>query len=142
MILFKAMIRLDNHAIKKNTHRIRFNGRTNRRFIGNSSTVLTAQKYLENRLFYIHKDIYGGKTITEFINCKLIFYYPYEKYYTKKGKVSMNLADLSNLYELPQDALQKAKVIKDDWQIVGHDGSTRALSFDENYHLEIRQYPN
>jgi Holliday junction resolvase RusA-like endonuclease len=51
------------------------------------------------------------------------FYYPKERFFTKQRRPSLTLPDLSNLYELPQDALTKAGIIEDDWQIKSHDKS-------------------
>ena len=42
--------------------------------------------------------------------------------------MSMKLGDLSNLIQMPEDALQKAGVIKDDALIVSYDGSRKLPS--------------
>lgn len=54
------------------------------------------------------------ETITEPINVKFLFYLD-----------SKRKPDLSNLYELPQDALEAAGIIENDHLIHGHDGSRR-----------------
>ena len=59
-----------------------------------------------------------GPTITVPIYIKFLFYGAWK---AKSG----NLPDLSNLFEAPQDCLQKAGVIQDDRQIESLDGSRR-----------------
>lgn len=55
-----------------------------------------------------------------------IFHFYFKNYYVKKKKqINKKINDLSNLYELPQDALQKAGIIENDSQIASHDLSRR-----------------
>lgn len=76
-------------------------------------------------------------TITCDINLKLIFYFPKTVYFTKKGERNQKLPDLSNLYQGPEDCLQKMQIINNDNQVISHDGSRRAWINDSQYWLEI-----
>jgi Holliday junction resolvase RusA-like endonuclease len=49
-------------------------------------------------------------------------------------------ADASNLYQLPEDAMERAGVIENDYQIASHDGSRR-LYDRENPRVEITLSP-
>jgi Holliday junction resolvase RusA-like endonuclease len=137
MIIFYCKIQISRHSSKKNEKRPMFNKGSNRFFIGKTSKA----KYVENEL--IHRlQIEKLKTridlpITCDINAKLTFYFPESVYFTKKGDRSKKLPDLSNLYELPQDCLQKVGIIQNDTQIVSHDGSRRKPLSGNNYVLEI-----
>lgn len=141
MILFKALIEVETHSPKKNKHRICYNRKTGQRFVASDMKTIKRENYLVERIKNVFTHIYAANKVTDFINCKMVFYFPKDAFYTKKGLINKKLPDLSNLYELPQDALQRAGVIENDWQIVGHDGSTRAVSFDEKYYLEIEITP-
>lgn len=68
---------------------------------------------------------YRGETISDPVHAKFLFYAP-----------DRRKRDLSNCFEGPQDALQKAEIIKDDAQIVSLDGS-RLLYDKENPRVEI-----
>lgn len=48
------------------------------------------------------------------VNARIVAYLP-----------TRRRVDLSNVYQGPEDALQHAGVLYDDWQIAGHDGSRR-----------------
>lgn len=68
------------------------------------------------------------------------FFVPEREFYRADGKVSLNLPDLSNLYELPQDALTKAGIWFDDIQVRGHDGSRILPHNSDQYVLRIQLY--
>lgn len=53
------------------------------------------------------------------------FRFFFSDFYRKDGKQRENLADLSNLVQLPEDCLQKAGIIFNDRQIFSLDGSRR-----------------
>lgn len=63
------------------------------------------------------------------------FIFPRDVYFTKKGKINKKLPDLSNLYQLPEDLLQKCKIIENDNLIHSHDYSRRIPG--DGYKLEI-----
>ena len=75
--------------------------------------------------------------IKDHVNAKFTFWFPETKFFTAKGNRSMNIPDLSNLYELPQDVLVKCGILDDDWLIESHNGSSRMPHKDERFILEI-----
>ena len=82
-----------------------------------------------------------------FINAKIVFYFPKDVFYTKKGIVSGKLPDLSNLYSIVEDSLQFVGILKNDRLIRQHNGSDRLPSKDDKYSLSItltkaEQYEN
>ncbi len=60
------------------------------------------------------------------VQCVFVFHTPH--FFTKKGALSLTSGDLSNLYQHPEDCLQKASVISNDSLILSHDGSTKMPS--------------
>ena len=133
-ILFKCRVQVSRHSSKKNEKEPRRRG--NRTFIGKSEKALICEKWLTQRLT-IEKLKQRVETISCDLNAKLIFYFPQTIYFTKKGERSKKLPDTSNLYELPQDIMQKLQIIENDTQICSHDGSRRLPSEDNQYWLEI-----
>lgn len=132
-------IALEKHVVKKNNRPVyrRPNGLP---FIGKSKELQIAENFL-----HIHLLSQKAKQITPLIkpidypiHVKFLFHFPKEVYYTKKGPISKNLPDLSNLIELPQDALQDANIIDDDHYIHSLDFSRRICS--DKYLLEIFIY--
>lgn len=137
MILFSAKFKVQKHGILKNGKQIRFNNRTKKNFITKNDLVLALENYLIiklRQLKIIHKI---DDPITQDISICFKFYFPKSIYFTKKGLRSRTLSDLSNLYELPQDCLQKAGIISNDTQICSHDGSRRLPIEGTDYYLEI-----
>lgn len=124
-VLFHSYIKVERHFTKKNHRPIKRNMKTGKPFIGKSSGLIGAENYLTSayRMSLLRHNKFT--TIDGPIWCVFLFFFPHEEYFTKKGQVSQRLGDLSNLYELPQDALQKAGVIKDDKLICAHDLSRR-----------------
>lgn len=71
----------------------------------------------------------------------LVAHFHFKNYYVKKKRrMSMRLNDLSNLYELPQDALQKAGIIEDDVQICSHDLSRRLPGNKDEIEIFLIEY--
>lgn len=135
-VLFKCKVLVQSHGVKKNSKVIRRNRRTGNRFIASNDRAKASENYLVMR-FLSEKLKQRVETITTEVNAKFTFYYPQTVYFTKKGVKSKNLADISNLYETVQDALQKAQVIFDDNLICSHDGSRIRPIDDNNYWLEV-----
>lgn len=136
-VLFRCRVQVPKHGVKKNSKEIRFNRRTKRRYIGSNDNVLLCERWLLQRLQLERLKQKLDEPITADINAKFTFYFPSSVYYTKKGARNKNLADQSNLYELPQDVMIKAGIIDDDNIIVSHDGSRRKPIDGPNYFLEI-----
>lgn len=113
-------------GIKKNGRPIFKDRRTGRRFLGKSEQLQGMEANAE-------ADLWEQKTaargvvfpITEKLHATFLFY-----------RDTHAPADLSNLYELVQDALQKTGIIKNDTQIESHDGS-RKLYDPDNPRTEI-----
>lgn len=135
MPVFKCLIEVSSHGILKNSKQIlrKFSGQ---RFIGTSSRAKHAQNYL-NALLLREKLKARIDTIDFDVNVKFVFHYPKSVYFTKSGKRSNKVGDLSNLYELPQDCLQKVGILSSDSLIASHDGSHRAPVDGVKYMLEI-----
>lgn len=137
-VIFRAIIPVEEHVVKKNGRNIFVNKKTGQMFPGKSSRLVKA----ENNLVMHLRDAWWrhgpeDKTALNFpINVMMLFYFNENEFYTKKGIMSKHIADLSNLYQLVEDCLQKAKVIENDHYIAGHDGSRRLPTLDQNY-LEI-----
>ena len=135
-VLFSCKIQVPKHGIKKNSKEIRMNFKTKQRFIGSNNRVLNTQKYLLTKL-QIEKLKKRLDCISCDINIAMIFYFPKTVFYTKKNDRSKLIADLSNLYQLVEDCLQKIKIIENDSLICSHDGSARKPIDDNNHWLEI-----
>jgi len=135
-ILFYAKFPVPNHGIKKNSKQIAYNRATNKSFIRSSDKALRAQEWLMVKL-RAEKFKQRIDTITQDINIKFTFYFPETIYYTKQDVRSKKVADLSNLYELVQDVLQKVGIIENDSQVESHDGSRRRPIKDNTTWLEI-----
>lgn len=138
-LLFSCKIVLPSFAVKKNNKQILVNRATGKRFIASS----TKAQHLENALVTaLIKERLKKRldTITCEVVVKFEFFYPMTVYYTKQGKLSNRVADLSNLYQAPEDALQKAKILENDKLISGHDGSRRIPWNDNNYSMTVFIY--
>lgn len=123
-MLFNCAIKLSSHVVKKNGKSAFFNKKTGHAWVTRKPEAILAENNLIN-YFKFYKNQQLDKTIEGDIHCKFTFIFSEDKYYTKQMKRSKLIPDLSNLYELPQDALQKADVISDDANICSHDGSRR-----------------
>jgi Holliday junction resolvase RusA-like endonuclease len=135
-VLFKCSIVVHRHAIKKNGKTIRRNFATGRPMIASNSKAEYLEKYLVSKL-QIERFKQRIDLIRQPINLKLTFFYPESVYFAKTGNRSNKVGDTSNLYESPQDALQKAGVIENDNLVESHDGSRRRPIAGVNYVLEI-----
>jgi len=78
-----------------------------------------AKKYMKTCLEQLAL-VWNDEPITGPIAIKFTFYIACKQ-------ESNSVADMSNLYGLPEDALQKAGVLADDRQIQHHDGSRRVF---------------
>lgn len=122
------------HTSKKNDKTIFKNKRTGAMFIGGTAKSRgNLQALIDNFTLQGKKQL--TETIDEPIRVAMRFHYPY----TKKGLIPKKIMDLSNLYQGPEDALQKAGVIRDDSLIESHSGSGRVYGAPEKA-LEIAIY--
>ena len=135
-LLCHMSIPVDRHVVKKNGRTIFQNGK--RLFPGKSKELREAEKHLIQKMSYI-KGRCGIRVPIDFdVWIMFWFIFPKEEYYTKKGVRKKTLPDLSNLYELPQDCLETAKVLSNDSYIVSHDGSRRLPG--DKWELQIRVF--
>jgi len=132
--LFRALIPVDNHVVKKNNRPI-WRGR-----LGKSAKLRDAELYLTRALVQEIKMSPNVYPIATYVQAKMTFMFPKEKFYTKKGSRNKKLPDLSNLYQLVEDCMQKAGVIFDDHLIDNHDGSRRIPSTCGQYFLKIELF--
>lgn len=128
-LLAHFVIETESHITKKNHRPIfRSNRGKGKTFLGKSERL----KGAENQYFIELTRQAEAQKITAPIDCPLwvvfLFYFSPTDYFTKKGQISLTLPDLSNLYQLPEDCLQKAGVIKNDSLIHSHDLSRRLVS--------------
>lgn len=136
--LFKCRVKVPRHSSKKNEKEpARARGRA---YIRQTKSA----RHIEGlmiRAFNIEKI---KQRIDDPIACDLRvvfkFYFPKSVYFTKDGKRSRKLPDLSNLYQLPEDVLQRTGIILNDTQIESHDGSRRAPIDCVEYWLEIELF--
>ena len=145
LLVFDAVIQVPSHGILKNSKEIRMNKKTGARFISSNHIALALKRHLTNEL--IHKarkeSIMGDRychNIANPVSIEFKFAYPKDKLITQKDTLNRKCGDLSNLYCLPEDCLQKAGIILDDSMIVSHEGSERVISPDSNYYLSIKIY--
>lgn len=135
MELFKCIIELDKFPIKKNNKAIFRNKSTGQPFISSNSKAQNLMNILNAKLLQ-EKIRAGIDTITCDVNVSMQFYYGEKHFYTKQGKRSNKVADLSNLYQSVEDGLQKVGIIANDSLICSHDGSFRA-AIPEGHKIKI-----
>lgn len=133
---FIAEIYVNSHVVKKNNRPIFKSRRGGVPFIGKNPDLVRAEALMHNEIVRQRLKQKIHYPLTGYIHANFLFYFPPNVFYTKKGDRSKKVPDLSNLYELPQDALQQAGVIENDTQIDSHDGSRRLPG--PNYKLIIR----
>ncbi|MBL0233219.1 MAG: RusA family crossover junction endodeoxyribonuclease [Chitinophagaceae bacterium] len=134
--LFSLYTEVASHVSKKNNRDIFINKKTGRMFPSKSTKLRDMEHYLTRQL--INEKLRSSlKTIDHPIEIKFTFLFPNDHYFTKKGNINKKIPDLSNLYELPQDCLQKAGVIENDTLIHSHDGSRRLPNNKDYYELHI-----
>lgn len=115
-------------VVLKNGKRVLKNRRTGKNFIGSSDDAM-----LWGRMAVVQlKAAWKGRDPLPkvWMNAKIESYIP----------TSMR-ADASNLYEAPQDALEKAGIISNDYFISAHDGSRRIHTKDTPHKVVITLTP-
>jgi Holliday junction resolvase RusA-like endonuclease len=136
MKVFELLIEVEKHVVQKNRQQIRFSKSKRRRFIAKSDQAQRAANELTQRLL-IYKLQNRLETIDFDVTAEFIFYYPQSKFFTKKGVRSKNLADVSNLIELPQDCLQKSKILADD-NLICKVEAKRGISENESHIIYVK----
>jgi len=123
--LFTCFTKVTHHCSKKNSRPIFRSRATGRPFIGKGQNLKSAEANLINAFRMAMMRQKGFKPIDGPIWAVFLFYFPMAEFFTKKGEISGRLPDQSNLYELVQDTLETAGVIKNDKLIHSHDLSRR-----------------
>jgi Holliday junction resolvase RusA-like endonuclease len=131
-LLFQTKVILERHVSKKNNRPIFRRGK--RSFIGKGEKLVSAESLLIWSLTSEKNKIPGFIPIEGMLWVKFIFNFG------PKQSRSYHLMDLSNLYELPQDCLQSAGIIKNDRLIHSHDGSRKVLSAETSLVIEIYRF--
>jgi len=132
--LHRATITIDVpfHGIKKNNRQIF--GRGSKKWIGKSDRLRSAENYLILKLKSWRNE-YNFQTVNTRMWVKFKFYM--DNFYNKDGSRNKKIGDLSNLIELPQDALQMAGIILDDGLIDRLDGSERLHAIENKLEIHI-----
>jgi len=148
-VLFSASFEVQGHVVKKNSRDIHYkwgkgnsftaDGRRFTPFIGKGKGLEAAENllvlFLQQRAACLCMDSPLSNPLWGVFR----FFFPQEVYYTVKNEMSLIIGDQSNLYQAPEDALQKAGVIKSDALIRAHCLSTCLPS--NEYRLEIYLLP-
>lgn len=137
-LIFYAHIPLHKHTVKKNNRPIYKNKTTGISFTGKSPELKAAEEHMIISLRSMANvqgivEPYDGPVWT-------IMHFYFDNYYTEKGAMNKNIPDLSNLYQLPEDALQTAGIIVNDNQIESHDLSRRLPSKDCALEVFVLKY--
>lgn len=114
-----------NPIIKKNGRPIHRNHRTGRPILGKSKKLIDAEADALWQIKEQSGDIIEPLPIAYKMHIKFLFF-----------RADRRHVDLSNLYEFPQDILQKSGIIQNDCLIESHDGS-RKLYDKSNPRTEI-----
>jgi Holliday junction resolvase RusA-like endonuclease len=145
-ILFECRIDVDRHVVKKNNRPIYKNKATNSLFLGKSKNLLHAENDMTRRLrerWFRWQAHHGGVSkITTPVHVEMKFFFTKDEYFTKQGNMNKKIPDLSNLYQLVEDCLQKANVIENDYLIESHDGSRRLVGDRMELEITIREFKN
>jgi Holliday junction resolvase RusA-like endonuclease len=121
--LFHIVIPVEKHLTKKNGKRAFHDKKSGKTWVTSKPGVREQEVEMTYILMSAKNQIRKDWPLTQDIHAEFIF--TFDDFYTKKFERRKNLPDLSNLIELPQDALQKAGIIENDTQICFLDGSTR-----------------
>ena len=124
------------HVVQKNGKQIIFNKRMNRPMIVSNNVVQKETLKFCDWLTGHRPDF----PIEHDIWLMMWFTFPVADFYTKVGKRKLTLPDLSNLYEWPQDCLQKAGIIKNDTQVCSHDWSRRFVGDETKLEIFIMRF--
>lgn len=135
--LFECSIEVPFHGVKKNNKQIALNKATKTRFIRSSDKCVFCENWMIKKLC-VEKLKQKVNKIDTYINIEFLFYFPKSKFYKKGGDRSKKIPDISNLYELPQDVLQKVGIIENDHLIESHNGSRRLPWDKQSYNLVIK----
>jgi len=135
-LLFNALIKVNRHVTSKNSRRIFVNKKTGKVFLGKPKFLQKEEKNIEKQLLQAAHSGKFNLPIKTYIRAEFTF--GIKNFFTKKGQRRKNMPDISNLNEMIQDCLTRAKIIEDDRLIDCHDGSRR-IPAKENF-IKIRLF--
>ena len=139
---YHVKIPVQKHFIKKNSRDIMYNRRTKKPFIGKKADLANAEKYLIEYM-QLHALKMGiREPLNEPVWAIFFFHFTKEQFFTKKGIMRQTIGDLSNLYQLPEDCLEKAGVIANDTLIMAHDYSRRLPAEKTELEIYLMKYSN
>lgn len=133
-VIFHADFSVIHHAVKKN-------GRSFNRFTGRpykSANLLRDENHLSAQL--IRHSVGKTKNINQPIWVIFEFQTEFKNYFTKNGVPKKTLPDLSNLYELPQDCMQRVGIIENDNLIKAHDWSRHVPGPETRFRVWVLPY--
>jgi Holliday junction resolvase RusA-like endonuclease len=136
MVLFHCRIPVKKHVVKKNNRPI--HGRGTRKWLGKSKELTDAELYLIRHFAILRNQLLYGETIKGDVEITFKFYF--DDFYTLQNRRRANLPDLSNLVQLPEDALQMAGVIENDAFVCSLDGSRRLPGETNELEVIIRRF--
>ncbi len=120
-VLFRAEIPVGKHYSKKNSRVIRHKwggrnpitgGRKRYAYPATNNVYAAAEQLLVSYLQGRARDAGLLQPIDVPVHCVWII--QLDNFLTKKGKINTRAGDISNLVQGPEDALQKAGILKDD----------------------------
>jgi Holliday junction resolvase RusA-like endonuclease len=130
------------HYIKKNSRPIYKNRKTGKTFIGKNKELIEAENYLVRKFQEEAQKIGLFDPINEPIWVIFFFHFTKDQFFTQKGYMRKTIGDLSNLYQLPEDCLEKAGIIENDCLIMAHDYSRKLPSDTNELEIYILKYSN
>lgn len=131
----KIIIQVNRHIVKKNRRPI--HGRGTNKWIGKSEELRTAEQQLTLEMMS-YKNQNNLEMLKGDLHISFVFYM--SNYFNKDGTRNRNMADLSNLIELPQDCLQYAGIIENDTDVISLDGSRRIHAIENKLEINIWQF--
>jgi len=139
-MLFHIYTPIESHVVKKNGRPIFRNKRTGMRFTGKSERLINAENFLINKLQRHAEKLEMQEPIQDDVWAIFLFHYHREEWFTKNHIRRKDLPDLSNLYCLPEDCLQKAGVLANDNLIMAHDLSRKMVSKETALEIYLLKY--
>jgi Holliday junction resolvase RusA-like endonuclease len=145
-LLFHCSVPVHKHVIKKNGRKIMSHG--GRLFPGKSDTLILMEKSLTMNF----RAQANRQKLFAPIRCPIWvifhFYFKHEDYFTRpkrkkdEPRMRLNIGDLTNLIQLPEDCLQSAGIIENDALICSLDLSRRIVGPETKLEVFILEMGN
>lgn len=137
-LLFDTTILMKEFGILKNNKQIIKCPRTKRPRLIMSKKSSIAKSYIMNHL-QLEKNKKSISSSIDFpVAVSFKFYFTERNYYTQKNTIKKTMGDLSNLYQLPEDCLEKVGILENDSWIFSHYDSGKYLTTKDINYLEIK----